>query len=453
MNNEGRRALSGWGHTSPTVAWVETPESVDAVVAILQKHDRRGTIARGLGRAYGDAAQRGGGTVIDTTHLSSSTLDAATGVAVVAGGVSMDDLIATAVPQGWFVPVTAGTRFITIGGAIASDIHGKNHHADGAISKWIRWIDLATPDGQIRRISPTLDSALFWATCGGMGLTGVVVRAEIQLVQISSSYVEVDVQRVSDFDALLIALKAGQEKFRYSVAWIDLMAKRNMGRGAITQGDFASLDLLNDTQRRDPFAYKRPKLMTMPPAPNGLINRLSTGVFNEAWFRHHPKSKTVVQSIPSYFHPLDMIASWNRVYGSRGVIQWQCLVPFAAEDTLRRIVEHMASERTPSFLAVLKTFGAQGDGHLSFPAPGWTLSVDIPSSFEGLAPMLDRFDDDVAAAGGRIYLAKDGRMRAELLPTMYPRLDEWREIQRAVDPQGVIRSDLASRLNLIGDAK
>ena len=444
-----RRALMGWGRTAPTVAHVETPDSIEDAAAIVAKRDPRGTIGRGLGRAYGDAAQRGGGTVVEATHLARVDLDATTGLATVDGGATIDDLIATGVPQGWFVPVTPGTRFVTVGGAIASDIHGKNHHADGTISNWVQWLELALPDGQVHRVSPSEDADAFWATCGGMGMTGVIVRAQIQMKKVESSRLKVQTLRIDDFDALLAALQQGQHDHRYSVAWIDLMAKKHMGRGAITQGDFAKLDDLTDKQRQDPFAYSRPNLMTFPPAPNGLINRLTTGVFNEVWFRRHPKNKTNIQSIPMFFHPLDMIASWNRVYGSRGVIQWQCLIPFGAEDTLRSIVETMADERTPSFLAVLKTFGGQGPGHLSFPAPGWTLSVDIPSTLDGLAPMLDRFDEQTAACGGKIYLAKDGRMRAELMPAMYPRLDEWRSIQRRLDPDGLIRSDLAVRLRLV----
>jgi decaprenylphospho-beta-D-ribofuranose 2-oxidase len=443
-----RRALTGWGNTAPTYAHVEVPESVAEAAAVVARNDPRGTIARGLGRAYGDAAQRGGGTVVDATHLVTIDLDEQTGVALVEGGASLDDLIALAVPVGWFVPVTPGTRFVTIGGAIASDIHGKNHVGDGTISRWLHWIELALPDGSIKRVSPTEDADAFWATCGGMGMTGLIVRAELQLKKVPSSHIKVAIERLPDLDAMLTALREGQEKYRYSVAWIDLMAKKHMGRGAITQGDFAELEDLSPRQRRDPYAYKRPQLATFPPTPN-LITRLTTGVFNEVWFRHHPKDKTVVQTIPAFFHPLDMISSWNRVFGRAGVIQWQCQIPFGAEDVLRRVVEAMASERTPSFLAVLKTFGPQGAGHLSFPAPGWTLSVDIPATFEGLAPMLDAFDEQIVEAGGRIYLAKDGRLRPELMGAMYPRLDEWRAVQRRLDPDGHIRSDLATRLQLV----
>lgn len=449
MSTTDRRALMGWGRTAPTVAHVATPESVDEASAIVAKRDPRGTIGRGLGRAYGDAAQRGGGTVVDATHLRNIDFDPVTGIAQIDGGVSIDDLIATGVPHGWFVPVTPGTRFVTIGGAIASDIHGKNHHADGTVSHWVQWLDLALPDGSVKRVSPTDDPDAFWASCGGMGLTGVIVRASIQMKKVETSRLKIDIQQIPDFDSMLTALQQGQRDHRYSVAWIDLMAKKHMGRGAITQGDFAKLDDLKPAQREDPFSYKRPKLMAMPPMPNGLINRLTTGAFNEVWFRRHPKSKTAIQSIPTFFHPLDMIAAWNRVYGSKGVIQWQCLVPFGAEDALRSMVEKMASDRTPSFLAVLKTFGEQGPGHLSFPAPGWTLSVDIPSTLEGLGTLLDDLDEQVVGCGGKIYLAKDGRMRPELMAPMYPRLDEWRAIQHRLDPDGLIRSDLAVRLRLL----
>ena len=421
----------------------------------LPSESGRGLLARGLGRGYGDCAQNSGGTVIETTdvdaftiHESDPTADAV--LVTAEAGASIDRLLHALVPQGLFVPVTPGTRYVTVGGAVASDIHGKNHHRKGSWCQHVTSLRLQTADGQVVEVGPERDPELFWATAGGMGLTGTVLEATFRCPRVSSSQLLVDTDRAADLDAVLDLMASGDHAYEYSVAWIDLMAGgRSTGRSVLTRGRFATAEELAPGTD-DPLAYRAGVLATAPPfVPDGLLNRLTVRAFNEVWFRKAPvRRRDELQSIPTFFHPLDMVAGWNRVYGPAGFLQWQFVVPFGAERTLRRIVEELGRARCTSFLAVLKAFGEGDPGPLSFPAPGWTLALDIPTAVPGLGPLLDRLDELVVAEGGRIYLAKDSRVRPELVPAMYPRLDEWRAVRHRVDPDGRITSDLARRLGL-----
>jgi decaprenylphospho-beta-D-ribofuranose 2-oxidase len=432
-------------------ATVEHPAWSEEVEALPWEELPRGVIARGLGRAYGDAAQNAGGTVVDTTGIHGFTLDAGAATVTASAGASLDALMRVLVPRGFFVPVTPGTRQVTVGGAVAADIHGKNHHVDGAWCQHVSRLALALPDGSVAQVGPDRDPDLFWATAGGMGLTGIVLDATFDCPRIETSRLLVDTERAPDLDALLATMDATDDRYPFSVAWIDLLATgRSMGRSVLTRGRFARLDELDPAARADPLAFDPTAPAPAPPwVPSGLLNRLSVRAFNEAWFRRAPEHREgELQSIGEFFHPLDLVAGWNRIYGRLGFLQWQMVVPFGAEETLRSVVGQLSARGFPSFLAVLKRFGAGDPGHLSFPSPGWTLALDVPVGPPGLAGLLDDLDDQVAAVGGRLYLAKDSRMRPELLPVMYPRLDEWRAVRRRVDPQGRLRSDLARRLEL-----
>jgi decaprenylphospho-beta-D-ribofuranose 2-oxidase len=416
----------------------------------------RGAIARGLGRSYGDQAMNAGGLVVEATNVAGLLeLDDRAGTARVLAGTSLTALLHQIVPLGWFVQVTPGTSNVTVGGAIANDVHGKGHHATGTFGAHVRSMVVALPDGTRRTLTPDGTPREFWATCGGMGLTGTVIEATIGLRRIETSLMLVDSDRVPDLDTLLTLLLEGGRKYRYSVAWVDFLARgRSLGRAVLEQGDFASLDDLpaRDRRRRDPLAYRPlPTAPSLPSAPNALLNRASIAAFNEFWYRKAPRRRRDhLMTIDKFWYPLDMVTGWNRMYGSRGFLQWQCLVPFGAEDVLREIVEAIADHPAPSFLSVLKYFGESNPGPLSFPGPGWTLSIDVPTDVGGLAPLLDRLDRRVLDVGGRLYLAKDSRMRPEHLPLMYPRLDEWREVRDSLDPDRRLNSDLARRLDLLG---
>ncbi|HEY2429344.1 MAG TPA: FAD-binding oxidoreductase, partial [Acidimicrobiales bacterium] len=366
---EAPRLLAGWGRTAPTASDVVPLTDPATADEILAHPGPRGALARGLGRSYGDAAQNAGGTVLDVTPYDALiAVDAAEATAHVAGGVSIDQLLRRIVPMGFFVPVTPGTRFVTVGGAIAADVHGKNHHRDGSIGPHVRRITLATPTGTVS-VGPDHDADLYWATVGGMGLTGVIVDATLSLPRIETSWLRIDTDRTDDLDEVL-ALMEGDHAFHYSVAWIDCLSRgRHLGRSVLTRGDFAAVDDLPPRRRAHPLDYQAAVRLKAPPVfPSGLVNGWTMRVFNEAVYRRGPgRRRGELQSIPRFFHPLDFIGGWNRMYGRRGFLQWQFVVPFGAEDTLRAAVEGLSSAGVGSALAVLKRFGPGDPGPLSFP--------------------------------------------------------------------------------------
>lgn len=442
-------SVTGWGRTAPTAARVIRPRTYPEAVAAVQGCGARGGIARGLGRAYGDAAQNAGGTVIDVTGLDRiHVVDADAGVVLCDAGVSLHRLMEVLLPLGWFVPVTPGTRYVTVGGAIGADIHGKNHHVAGSFTRHVTSFELLTADGTVRTVRQ--GSPLFDATAGGMGLTGVVLTATVRLQPVETSLMSVDTERAADLDDLMARLTAGDHRYAYSVAWIDLLARgAATGRAVLTRGDHAPLDALPPRARRAPLSFRPSRLPSAPAfLPEGLLTRTSVALFNELWYRRAPRTRTgELQKLSAFFHPLDGVPHWNRVYGRGGFVQYQFVVGHGREDALRRIVGRVSARRCPSFLAVLKRFGEADPGWLSFPRPGWTLALDIPAGLPGLAAFLDGLDEEVAAAGGRVYLAKDSRLRPELLAAMYPRLEDFRALRAELDPRGVFVSDLARRLN------
>ena len=448
--------LTGWGRTAPTTATVveRSGQDLHGLAAAVKDLGARGGIARGLGRSYGDSAQNGGGTVIRLRdHAHDVVVHDESGTATVPAGVSIDELLRVIVPRGWFVPVTPGTRFVTVGGAIASDIHGKNHHVDGSFGTSVARLSLLLASGEVVELSTMRQPELFWATVAGMGLTGVILDATIRLIPIASSRLAVDTDRAPDLDTLLAAMEEGDRWFRYSVAWIDPMAcGRHLGRGVLTRADHATVDQVAPRQAVDPLAYDPRQRITVPPLvpPPGVINHATIKAFNELWYRKAPRRRvSQIVSIAGFFHPLDMVGSWNRLYGRAGFVQYQLLLPFGQEDALRDALGRFSASGAPSFLAVLKRFGPSNPAPLSFPTPGWTLTVDVPAATRGLRPLLHGLDELVLGAGGRHYLAKDAHMTPDAVRRGYPRLDEWRAVRAAADPMGVWVSDQARRLQLV----
>lgn len=426
------------------------PEGVDVVKAALARCRAagQGAIPRGMGRSYGDAAQLEGGLVVQLTRLRRYELDGEQGVVRADAGVTIGELLAGLVPAGWMVPVVPGTQHVTVGGAIASDIHGKNHGRAGSFSAHVDRLTLLGSQGDVVELTPGQPDRLFEATVGGMGLTGIILSAQIRLQPISSAHMAVDTDRVADLDDALAALSTPGGSYR--VAWLDLLGSQ-MGRGVVTRAEHlpgASAPSERATAGDGAAVSAR---ATIPARwPEWPLRPATVRAFNELRFRTSPRRRRdAVESIGGHLFPLDVLEAWPRLYGRGGFLQYQLVVPYGAEDVLVGVIEQLRGARLPCYLAILKDFGEASGAPLSFPIPGWTLTLDIPRLAPGLDGALDRFDELVADAGGRVYLSKDVRMRAPALDAMYPRLDEWREVREAADPDRLWRSDLAHRTGLI----
>jgi decaprenylphospho-beta-D-ribofuranose 2-oxidase len=442
----GRELLAGWGRTAPTAADVSHPSSDDGAVALLAGTPERGAVARGLGRSYGDAAQNAGGTVICTDRLAGIAWADEGTLVRVAGGASLGDVMAFLSGRARALAVVPGTRHVSVGGAIAADVHGKNHPADGSFAGHVVELTLATPAG-LRWVTPAGDADLFWATAGGMGLTGVVVDATLSTLAVETDAVRVVSRRAGDVDEAMAALDAESGRHRYAVAWLDGLAKgRATGRGVVAWGDHAGADDVLPARR-----VGNRRTVAVPAWLPGLrVPGPAVAALNRARYSRSPASDTVsVEPLDRFLFPLDALDGWNRLYGRTGFVQYQFVVPFGAGDLVAVALRRLRDAGCPPFLAVLKRMGAADPGPLSFPMPGWTLALDVPTAAAGLAGVLDDLDELVAGAGGRVYLAKDARLRPELVGAMYPGLDRWRETQRAVDPAGVLTSDLGRRLGLV----
>jgi decaprenylphospho-beta-D-ribofuranose 2-oxidase len=429
---------------------VAAPLTSDDVERFLTQPEGRGLIPRGLGRSYGDAAQRSGGLVLDMTNFKEiGEVDPSTGLLSVDAGVSIDELLRVVLPQGWFVPVTPGTRSVTIGGAIAADIHGKNHHRDGSFCNHVTSMTLATPTGTFE-VTPENDPELFWGTAGGMGLTGAVLKATVRLHPVESSWVTVDTLRFRDLGALMQEMEATDHSHHYSVAWVDCNAGgKRKGRSILTRGAHASAARARLGKKDVYEEFARP-LVTIPrEAPKGLLNMASVAAFNELWYLRAPKAKSdELQHISTFFHPLDGVADWNLLYGANGFLQYQFAVSDAHGDVVREAIDLVCAARAPSFFAVLKRFGPGNVGPLSFPIAGWTLALDFPVGPPALPALVESLDQIVDNAGGRVYLAKDSRVPPARLHHMYPRIPELQSVRKRIDPDGILHSDLSLRLNL-----
>jgi decaprenylphospho-beta-D-ribofuranose 2-oxidase len=446
--------LMGWGRTAPSVAAVLSTPDVDTVVKAVTQADARGVIARGLGRSYGDNAQNGGGLVVDMTALNRiHTIDADTHLVDVDAGVNLDQLMRAALPMGLWVPVLPGTRQVTVGGAIACDIHGKNHHSAGSFGNHVRSMDLLTADGEITSLTPDgQDSDLFWATVGGNGLTGIILRATIAMTPTETAYFIADGDVTSGLDETIAIHSDGSESnYTYSSAWFDaISAPPKLGRAAISRGSLATLDQLPKKLQRNPLKFDAPQLLTIPDiVPNGmLVSKYTFGPIGELWYRKSGTYRGKVQNLTQFYHPLDMFGEWNRAYGPAGFGQYQFVVPTEAVEEFKAILVDLQRSGHYSFLNVFKLFGPGNRAPLSFPIPGWNVCVDFPIK-PGLNEFLNDLDRRVLEFGGRLYTAKDSRTTAEMFHAMYPRIDEWIAVRRKVDPDGVFVSDMARRLELL----
>ncbi|WP_246191298.1 FAD-binding oxidoreductase [Aureimonas leprariae] len=392
---------------------------------LLQRSNRfeNGLLARGLGRSYGDSNLNADGAVLDCRALAGITaFDPETGLLTAEGGASLDAILAFAVPQGFFLPVTPGTCFATLAGAIANDVHGKNHHGAGTIGRWIERIRLLRTDGSEHRLPPAEVSGLFAATVGGLGLTGVITEATIRLRRIATSDMEAETVPFPDLDGFFALAEASAASHEYTVAWIDCLASgRSLGRGLFTRANHATEGPLAVPARRGPAVPMD--------APSLFLNRWTIGAMNTAYYALG-RRRAGARRVPyePFFYPLDAIRDWNRLYGRRGMYQYQSVVPprFAREAT-RAMLGEIAKAGQGSFLVVLKTFGVLASpGLLSFPAEGTTLALDFPNRGASTLQLLARLDAIVREAGGRLYPAKDGRLPRDLFEAGYPALERFR---------------------------
>ena len=459
------QSLYGWGRTAPSTAQVLSTADVDTIAQAvkqvadenseLPEHKRRGIIARGMGRSYGDPAQNGGGLVVDMTPLNRiHSIDPDTGIVDVDAGVTLDQLMKAALPYGLWVPVLPGTRQVTIGGAIGPDIHGKNHHSAGSFGNHVLSMELLVADGRVLHLEPTgKNSELFWATVGGMGLTGIILRARIQMTFTETAYFIADTDRTDTLDETIAAHSDGSEvNYTYSSAWFDaISAPPKTGRSTISRGSLATLDQLKEFApklAKDPLKFNAPQLMTVPDIfPSWTMNKLSLMAIGEAYYLMGSPSRNDVKNLTQFYQPLDLIGEWNRGYGKAGFLQYQFVVPTDAVEPFKDIIYDIQASGHYTALNVFKLFGEGNQAPLSYPMKGWNVCVDFPIR-PGLNEFLDRLDDQVMQFGGRLYLAKESRTSAEKFHKMYPELPGWLKTRREIDPTGVFASDMSRRLEL-----
>lgn len=435
--------LAGWGRFAAAASRVARPERQRELDNALADAGAS-LIARGAGKAYGDAAQNDGADVASTLRLDRLlAFDAATGVLECEPGVTFRTLLDVFVPKGFAPPVSPGTAYATVGGALAADVHGKNHDRHGSFGDHILWFDLLCADGQTRRVSPDSHPDLFAATIGGMGLTGIVRRLAFRLLP-GTGHVRVETQRIADLAAFFAAFEAARATATFSVGWIDALARgAKLGRGVFETAEFAPAAAVAAT----------PKTLPIPlDFPPFALSRMSVGAFNEFYWRRAPAAKqTSLRPLDAFFYPLDRLADWNRLYGKRGFFQFQSVVPdVTAFDATRKMLEAVSAAGTASFLAVLKTLGGSGCGLLSFPLRGVTLALDVPNA-PGATELMAVLERLALEAGGRIYLAKDALQAPETFRASYPNLGAFEETLQRWDPQRRFTSDLSRRLR-IGEA-
>jgi decaprenylphospho-beta-D-ribofuranose 2-oxidase len=443
--------ITGWGRTHrATVAACRPERTATAEAAMTQGFDGSsggssdgGILAFGGGRSYGDAPLNHGGQVVLTERLNRMvSFDPADGTLVCEPGVTFDDLMTVFLPRGFVAPTTPGTAFATIGGAVANDVHGKNHDRVGSFGDHVRWLDLLLPSGEVVRTSPDERPDLFAATIGGVGLTGIILQVCFRLLPAPSSCVVVQERRMPDLDAFIDGLEQARATAAYSVGWIDGLARgAALGRGILEIADPAHCD---------PATVARTKVRKVPvDLPGIVLNPVSIGLFNHAYYHRIPSTgRTRTVPMRQFFYPLDAIRDWNRIYGRRGFYQFQCVIPdVEARAGLHGLLRLISDARSGSFLAVLKTLGGEGRGMLSFPMKGYTLALDFPRR-AGVEELLTRLTATTLDHGGRVYLAKDALLDADSFARMYPRLDEFRGVLERIDPGRRLQSDLARRLNI-----
>ena len=449
--NRSEARLSGWGNCPRQVCRVQRPARPEQLRRAVLAGAEPDYVARGCGRAYGDASlneQRG---VLDLTAQNRFLeFDPQRGRLRCQAGTTLDEILATFLPRGWFLPVTPGTRFVSVGGAIAADVHGKNHHRDGSFGSFVERLELLTADGRVVVCGPQQERPVFLATLGGMGLTGIILSADLRLRRIDTAYVDVRYERAEHVEQALDCLDQSEDAAQYSVAWIDCLATgARLGRSVVMLGNPAARDQLPTSLRERALDLSAPAPRTAPRfVPEWALNRHSVRAFNAAYYAAHRPGRRLVDRY-RFHYPLDAMRHWNRIYGRRGFVQYQALFP--RETSCRGLVELLtavAQSGRASFLAVLKSCGPAGDGILSYLHEGHTLALDIPYRGSATQRLVSELDQILLRHGGRIYLAKDALSDARTVAAMYPRKAEFLRIKRELDPANRFASSLSRRLEL-----
>ncbi|MEP3331392.1 FAD-binding oxidoreductase [Sedimentitalea sp.] len=438
--------LSGWGRFPTYEARFSTPRTEDS---LRERVAEGGVIARGNGRAYGDSAV----SIRNTVHMGRFnrmiSFDEETGQLVAEAGVLAGDIISSFLPRGWFLRVTPGTKFVTLGGMIAADVHGKNHHCDGGFGNFTDWVDVMGPDGAIIRCSREENTELFSWTVGGMGLTGVIVRAAVRLRRVESGWIRQKIVPTTNLGETIDAFEAAQDS-TYSVAWIDCLNKGDqLGRSLIMFGEHATVAELDKNRKSNPYKCISKRKISMPlTPPAALMNGAFVRVFNALYYRNGlRKAGEGLVDWDSYFYPLDAILNWNRIYGRKGFAQFQCVLPLETSHLgLHALLKAISEAGAGSFLAVLKRLGEQSS-QFSFPMSGYTLALDFPMTFQTLK-LMGRLDEIALEHGGRFYLAKDSRMSAETLWQSDPRTEGFVQMRDDLELRAIFTSEQSQRLQL-----
>ncbi len=435
--------LAGWGRLPTVDGTLRLSEG-------LEEASQGISLARGLGRSYGDASlPASAATPVLGTHLADRLLafDPERGILRAEAGVSLQQLNRLMPPRGWTTPVVPGTQYVTLGGMVASDVHGKNHHVAGCIGEHVRALRMRVADGRVLEVTEESEPELFRATLGGMGLTGHILEVELQLAKIESPWIWSETHRVLDLDALVATLREKSREWPYTVAWADCTKRGpHMGRGFVTVGRYAT---------RDEARHERPEFrerIAVPvEAPSWLVNPLTVRTFNAGYYRvMTARSGAHLTHPQGFFHPLDGVRHWNRLYGRRGFAQYQCVLPVEGDGRAYvRFFDVLTRTGGASPVIVVKDCGAEGKGTLSFPRPGISIALDVPFQGAATQALIDALNEVVIEAGGRIYLTKDALTRVEHWLAMEPRLDAFNEVRRKWDPEARIRSALSVRL--LGD--
>ena len=429
--------IYGWGRYPQQDAYLHTPTSHASLEFIAKQQNS--VLARGMGRSYGDSANAL--NVLQTTYLNHFIeFDKATGKLTAEAGITLQEILEIIVPSGWFLPVTPGTSYVTLGGAIASDVHGKNHHSAGTFGQHVKSLSMLLGTGEVVTTSPQHHADLFHATCGGMGLTGIIMSATIQLLPIRSSLISQKTIKADCIEAACEAFESNSSA-TYSVAWIDCLSKgKSLGRSVIMLGEHAEqggLEIDNRQKVSIPFS-----------APSALLNSLTMKAFNTAYWHKSKHNESQIVTLMPYFYPLDAIGEWNRLYGKKGFLQFQCVVPkLDGVANMRKLLTEISNSGEGSFLAVLKQFGAGNENLLSFPTEGYTLALDFKVSDTAIK-IVRRLEDMVVDMGGRLYLTKDAVMQESSFKATYPNWEKFEAMREQYGAIGKFSSTQSKRLGL-----